>query len=188
MRRRRLRKIAGRLRPLMLICLRIFYKKKYLAGADFDPGFAGYIWSLKSIWSRHFLRLATPMPFPVHFSTEVSNPQNLIVHPDSIGCLQARGAYFQNFDATIKIGKGVFIAPNVGIITANHDPKKLDKHMPGRPVEIADNCWIGMNSIILPGVHLGQGTIVGAGAVVTKSFPQGKVVLAGNPAYVVRSL
>lgn len=128
------------------------------------------------------------MPFPAHFSTNVSNPENIDIHPDSIGCLQARGAYFQNFDAMIKIGRGVFIAPNVGIITANHNPNKLDEHMPGSPVIIADDCWIGMNAVILPGVSLGAATIVGAGAVVTKSFPDGKVVLAGNPARIVKTL
>jgi len=45
-----------------------------------------------------------------------------------------------------------------------------------------------MNSIILPGVLLGEKTIVGAGSVVTKSFPDGNCIVAGNPAKVIRNL
>jgi acetyltransferase-like isoleucine patch superfamily enzyme len=45
-----------------------------------------------------------------------------------------------------------------------------------------------MNAMILPGVHLGDNTIVGAGSVVTKSFPEGNVVIAGNPAKIIKKL
>ena len=45
-----------------------------------------------------------------------------------------------------------------------------------------------MNVVVLPGVELGDGTIVGAGAVVTRSFPEGECVLAGNPAKIIRTL
>jgi len=50
---------------------------------------------------------------------------------------------------------------------------------------LGERCWIGMNSIILPGVRLGDGTIVGAGSVVTHSFPGGQVMIAGNPAKII---
>ena len=49
-------------------------------------------------------------------------------------------------------------------------------------ITIGDNCFIGYKSILLPGVELGNSTIVGAGSVVTKSFPEGNIVIAGNPA------
>lgn len=94
-------------------------------------------------------------------------------HPDDINNFQGFGNYYQNFTAKIIIGKGTYIAPNVGIITANHDPMDLDKHLPGKDVIIGENCWIGMNAVILPGVVLGPRTIVGAGSVVTHSFPEG---------------
>ncbi|MDD3999766.1 MAG: DapH/DapD/GlmU-related protein [Bacilli bacterium] len=92
------------------------------------------------------------------------------------------GNYFQSLGAKIFIGKGTYIAPNVGIITTNHDIKNPEKHVIGQDVIIGANCWIGMNAMILPGVKLGDHTVIGAGAVVTKSFPEGFCVIAGNPA------
>jgi acetyltransferase-like isoleucine patch superfamily enzyme len=58
---------------------------------------------------------------------------------------------------------------------------------PGRPVHIGDNVWIGFGSCILPGVSIGEGSIVGARAVVTEAVPPYTIV-AGNPARVVRTL
>ena len=55
------------------------------------------------------------------------------------------------------------------------------------PVKICDNVWIGMNAIILKGVTIGENSVVAAGAVVTKSVPA-NVVVAGNPAVVIKKL
>ncbi|MDT4068951.1 type 8 capsular polysaccharide synthesis protein Cap8J, partial [Staphylococcus aureus] len=59
---------------------------------------------------------------------------------------------------------------------------------PGEDVKIGNYSWIGMNSVILPGVELGEHTIVGAGSVVTKSFPEGNVVIGGNPAKIIKKI
>lgn len=83
---------------------------------------------------------------------------------------------------------GCIIAPNCGFITANHNFDEFDKHYDGKDIIIGDNCWIGMNSTILPGVVLGNHTIVGAGSVVTKSFTEGHCVIAGNPAKIIKRL
>jgi len=56
------------------------------------------------------------------------------------------------------------------------------------PIKIGKNCWIGTNSTILPGIELGDRTIVGANTVVTKSFSEGNVIIAGTPAKIVRKL
>jgi len=55
-------------------------------------------------------------------------------------------------------------------------------------VIICDYSWAGMNSVILPGVKLGSRTIVAAGSVVAKSFPEGYCVIAGSPAKIIRYL
>lgn len=57
-----------------------------------------------------------------------------------------------------------------------------------KEVIIEDYCWIGMNVVVLPGVHLGPRTIVGAGSVVTKSFSDGYCVVGGNPAVMIKKL
>ena len=59
-------------------------------------------------------------------------------------------------------------------------------HQEAKEVVIGENCWLGMNSVILPGVSLGDNTIVGAGSVVTKSFMDGNCVIGGNPARIIR--
>lgn len=81
------------------------------------------------------------------------------------------------------LGQGTYIAKNVGIITSNHDFQNLAEHQKGKDVIIGKHCWIGMNSVIL-----GDHTIVGAGAVVTHSFPDGYCIIGGNPARIIKTL
>ncbi len=176
------------LSPTAKLLLRLFFSREYLSGRFFDTHFSGYRWALRAIWQRNFLRLAKPLPFPANHSVSVADPRKLIFHPDDLNNFQSFGIYLQNFGGTITIGRGSYIAPNVGIITANHDPMALDAHLYGKDVELGEGCWIGMNAVILPGVVLGPNTIVGAGSVVTKSFSQGKCVVAGNPAKLIRDL
>ena len=118
----------------------------------------------------------------------LSNPENLEFHPDNIDDLQTPGVYFQNIGAKITIGRGTFIAPNVGLITQNHDIVNLEENAEALPIVNGEKCWLGMNAVVLPGIVLGNRTIVGAGAIVTRSFPEGHVVLVGNPANPVRRL
>ena len=96
------------------------------------------------------------------------------------------GNYFQAMNSEITIGRGTWIAPGAGIIASNHDIFDPDKRQPGKPVRIGEKCWIGMNAVILPGVELGDHTVVGAGAVVTKSFSEGYCVIGGNPAKIIK--
>lgn len=125
--------------------------------------------------------------WPVSADIRVVCPENITFHPDDLNNFQGFGNYYQAV-GKITIGRGTYIAPNVGIITANHDFSNLDLHVEPKPVTLGEKCWIGMNSVILPGVTLGNGTIVGAGSVVTKSFPEGYCVVAGNPAKVIRMI
>jgi maltose O-acetyltransferase len=85
----------------------------------------------------------------------------------------------------IYIGDYTIFAPGVKIISANHDKKDYHSHDKSiSPIKIGKNCWLGANSVILPGVELGDNVIVGAGAVVTKSFPD-NVILGGVPAKII---
>ena len=82
------------------------------------------------------------------------------------------------------------MGPDVMIFTQNHKNDRLDIPMmlqtdPKRPVVIGDDVWIAARAIILPGVTIGKGSIIGAGAVVTKDVPEYAVV-GGNPARVIR--
>ena len=92
--------------------------------------------------------------------------------------------------APVRIGNHVLIGPAVQIYTFTH-PMDYRERRQGieqcKEIAIGDDCWIGGGAVICPGVILGQRVVVGAGSVVTKSFPD-DVVVAGNPARVIRRL
>lgn len=100
----------------------------------------------------------------------------------------------QNFHCTsgveVLIKKGTLITPNVGIFDIVHPYEDIkisphDQQIMCYRVQIGRNCMIGMNSVIMPGVSLGDHTIVGANSVVTKST-EGYCVIAGNPAKIIK--
>lgn len=183
-----LKAIFPAIRPAVDLFLSAVFDRKYMTGRHFDSSYVGYVWALRSIWQRHILRLGPKVPFPVALGCTISDPSRIYFHPDDLNNFQTNGTYFQCAFADIHLGCGCYIAPNVGIITANHDPLHLDRHLPGQDVVLGDHCWIGMNSVVLPGVVLGEHTVVAAGSVVTKSFPGGFCILAGTPAKVVKYL
>lgn len=127
----------------------------------------------------------TDVYWPVHPASRVYNWRNVRVGIDVAPGFMP-GCYVQAF-GPIRIGDYTRIAPNVGIISANHDIYDGRRHKIGE-VNIGSYCWLAMNSVILPDVTLGDFTIVAANAVVTMSFPEGYVVLAGSPARPVKSL
>ncbi|WP_416392029.1 acyltransferase [Alloalcanivorax xenomutans] len=173
------------LKPLIIFVMGVFFEKEHLKGRFFNERLTGIKWGARCIWQRNILRLAPPTSIPVCLSFTISNCKNITFDADDLNNFQSPGVYLQNSRGHIFLGKGVYIAPNVGIITANHDIQNLDIHEDGKDVVIGDRCWIGMNSVILPGVCLGPGTIVAAGAVVTKSFEEGKCIVAGVPAKII---
>ena len=92
--------------------------------------------------------------------------------------------------ASIAIGDDVQIGPNVQLLTPTHpiDPvTRRARWEAAEPIAIEGNVWLGGGVIVLPGVTIGENTVVGAGSIVTKDLPK-NVVAAGNPARIVRSL
>lgn len=92
----------------------------------------------------------------------------------------------------VTIGKNVLMGPEVVIFTSDHEFSKTDIPIieqgngPVEPVSIGNDCWIGMRVMIMPGVHIGDGCVIGAGAVVTKDIPPYSVA-GGVPARVLKS-
>ena len=93
-------------------------------------------------------------------------------------------------DAVIYIGDKVMFGPNVTIATANHpiNSKLREKaYQYNREVHIGNNVWIGANTVVVPGVTIGDNSVIGAGSVVTKDIPA-NVVAVGNPCKVLRQI
>ncbi|WP_341875762.1 acyltransferase [Defluviitalea saccharophila] len=124
--------------------------------------------------------------WPVHFTSKVTCPHNIRIGIGTAPGLSPH-CYIQGING-IEIGNYTIIASGVGIISANHSIYEYTKHEKCRPIKIGKYCWIGMNAVILPGVHLGDHVVVAAGSVVNKSFPEGYCVLAGVPAKIVKTI
>lgn len=174
-------------RKMLRAFFSIFYQKKYLHGVYFDKKCMGWLWAFRSLKSRMWGE-NKKVPWPVHPRTIVNGSERIYFDPDTLHIFQVPGCYWQAHDATITVGKNCHVAPNVGIITTNHDLYDPSKHREGKDVVISDHCWIGMNAVILPGVVLGEHTVVAAGAVVSKSFPEGYCVVGGTPAKIIKKL
>ncbi|WP_244323436.1 acyltransferase [Enterococcus gallinarum] len=169
--------------------MRLIYNKEFLVGKWFEyPNIQGYKWCWKCLFGQKILRNNGKIPFPVSNKIIIGNHKNLVFDVDDLNNFQHYGCYFQNYRGKITLGRGTYVAPNVGLITENHNLKNLSLHDEAKDINIGENCWIGMNSVILPGVSLGNQTIVGAGSIVTKSFSEGNCVIAGNPAILIRKL
>ncbi len=113
------------------------------------------------------------------------------------GCnMHVGNNFYSNFNLTvvddtdIYIGDNVMIAPNVVLATGTHPvcPElRAKSYQYNLPIHIGNRVWIGAGAIILPGVTIGDDSVIGAGSVVTKDVPSG-VVAVGNPCRVLRKI
>lgn len=90
----------------------------------------------------------------------------------------------------VEFGNQVLVGPDVQIYTATHplDVKTRNSWLEyAKPVSIGNNVWIGGSAVICPGVSIGDGAVIAAGAVVTKSVPA-NVVVGGNPATIIKEI
>ncbi|WP_374464090.1 sugar O-acetyltransferase [Chryseobacterium sp.] len=92
--------------------------------------------------------------------------------------------------AKVEFGDNVFIGPNCSFYTAGH-PLDVQQRNEGLeyalPIKVGDNVWLGGKVVVLPGVSIGNNSVIGAGSVVTKDIPD-NVVAVGNPCRVVKSI
>ena len=104
--------------------------------------------------------------------------------------------FFANYNCTlidvakIRIGDNCMMAPNVSVYTAGHPIHPVSRNSTyeyGKEVTIGDNVWLGGNTVVCPGVHIGSNVVLGAGSVVTKDIPDW-CVAAGNPCKVIRKI
>jgi maltose O-acetyltransferase len=141
-------------------------------------------WKLRHFWYRRVLGISLGPRAGVHLGcywwfygpgqirrTGVSLGANSRINRDCM--IDVRGG--------VTIGDNVSISPQVAISTAAHSAVDPQFRVEIRPVAIEDNVWIGMRATILGGVTLGRGSVVAAGAVVTKDVPP-LTVVAGIPA------
>lgn len=136
---------------------------------------------------QRILRINSHVSWQVHWSSIVISPEKIKLKYWRPFPGYMPGCYIQASNG-IEIGKNVRIGPGVKIVSASHDMYDFDLHTKYDPIKIGDNCWLAANSIILPGVELGNHTIVAAGAVVTKSFYEGNCILGGVPAKVIKKI
>lgn len=174
---------------LRVTAIFIGFDEKYLRGRYFDHSLQGWRWVIRAIFIQKILGFNRRIPWPISPSNSIDDPAGVVFDPDDLQNFMHHGCYLSNVNGgKITIGRGTVVAPNIGIITTNHCLTDISKHMAAKDVTIGRNCWLGMNSIILPGVTLGDNTVVAAGAVVNTSHPDGWCVLGGSPAKVLKTI
>jgi acetyltransferase-like isoleucine patch superfamily enzyme len=168
--------------PIIILTKFIPYFKFLYQTSDYQNRVNFYFWFKQKVLNYGGNK---NVYWPVHFTSKVFDPENIHIGVDAYpgimgGCyITGRGGLY--------IGDYTQIAPNVVIVTANHDIYDSRKHIEAT-VKIGKYCWIGAGAKILPGVELGDWTIVGSGAVVTKSFTDGYCVIGGIPAIKIKEL
>lgn len=168
--------------------------KKILKSIIYRLPFAGTYFKLRTV-KYHSFTLKQYLIFRLFkYGSNIYWPRdttNLIASPENIkiginSSIGGGGCYIQG-NGKLTIGNYVRVTTNVGIMSGNHDLLNHRIQIKKETV-IGDYSWIGMNSVILPGVKLGTRTIVAAGSVVTKSFPEGFCVIGGNPARLIKKI
>ena len=138
------------------------------------------LWSLVATCLRQYRLRAggAKIGAPVFIS-----PCNLNGSPRrlSIGAGSFLGRVELHLHENITIGENAILNDGVIVFTASHDVNSPDFATTKSPVCIGDHAWIASNALILPGVRVGRGAVVGAGAVVARDVPDSGIVV-GNPA------
>jgi galactoside O-acetyltransferase len=156
-------------------CRQILQKLNFIDRSDF----AGISEIVKELFGKSEGAFVNP-PFYCDYGSHIEVGKN----------------FFANYNCTlldvakIKIGDNCQMAPNVAIYTAGHPIHPVSRNSAyeyGKEVTIGDNVWLGGNTVVCPGVHIGNNVVIGAGSVVTRDIPDWSIA-AGNPCKVIRSI
>ncbi len=157
--------------------------------------FRGYFWFIKHAESAYFTKfkksyLLCGNNVRIEKTCRIIVPNNFSIGDNS--SISHYTTIYATFGVTI--GNNCLISSNCGISSYNHiqqslnRPSEIDRDILfSKPVIIGDNVWVGMNTCILPGISIGNNSIIGSGSVVTKNIPENEV-WAGNPAKFIKKL
>lgn len=146
---------------------------------------------IKTKWNQYLLRHTTFNHIGKNVSVfagfKFGHSEKLTLHDNIV----LGENIFINAHGGVEICSGTITGPDVMIFSVNHiydseDILPFAEELSLKPVKIEENCWIGARSFICPGVTIGEGSVVAAGSVVTKSFPACSVI-GGNPARLIKT-
>lgn len=133
---------------------------------------------------QKILRRNGRFPWPTHWSTRIIDWKKIKIKRGWCAPGLSANCYIQARNGII-LGNNVRIGPGVGLISADHNLDDYDQHLPAEPIRIGNNVWIGMNSVILPGIRIGDNVAIGAGSIVTSDIPSNSIAV-GNPCRVIK--
>jgi len=167
-------------------------KRKYINFTYKESRAIGLGTVLLNFIVQKLFRVNKSLPFMIHYTSRVNDLEKIEIEQSEEShtvyqCFaSSNGCYMNGFNG-IEIAQKVMFASGVKLISANHDFIERDKHLKEKPIIIEKNVWLGTNVVVLPGVKIGENSIIGAGSIVTKDIPQ-NVVAVGNPAKIVRNI
>jgi acetyltransferase-like isoleucine patch superfamily enzyme len=156
-----------KIKPFLKACAFYWYNN-FMANAPF--------YCVRHWYLRHVLKISIGPGSSIHMGCFITGNDITIGNCSVIN----RNSYLDGRGGLI-IGSNVSISPHAYILTLDHDPQSRDFATKTGPVRIDDYAWIGARATLLPGVTLGKGCVIGAGAVVTRDIDE-FVIAAGVPA------
>jgi acetyltransferase-like isoleucine patch superfamily enzyme len=140
---------------------------------------------LQTFLFQRILRVNSKCKFQLNLTSQILNSDRIKLGRRVRQSFLLSGNCYIQANNGIEIGDNTIFASHVKFISANHNTSDISSHNHSNPIIIGSRCWIGTGSVILPGVSIGDNTIVGANSVVTKSFGS-NLIIAGNPAKILR--